>query len=176
MRRLPRIERGDEGARRFARQPVEARIAFGRFFRCWPPRRNQMTGGFQSQEKRRESPGGAAGGDAEGEGLEKFGKGRVPGLGRVFPRRWFVPRRKRPAAQAQRIDAQGGRNLDPSALERQDSGRHSQEDDPQSETEGRRRRISRQGAESAPMRRGEARQAPEGQCGEKARRQAESPR
>lgn len=177
MRRLPRIERGDEGARRFARQPVEARIALGPGFGySLPPCQNQMARGFQRQEGRRESPGGETGGDSEGEGLEKFGKSRVLVFGRVFPGRRLFPVRQRPAAQTQSVDAQRRRNFDPAALDRPGPGRETQDDKPQSETEGRRRQFPRQGANSAGKRLGEAHQGPGRQCGEKARRQAETPR
>jgi hypothetical protein len=135
-----------------------------------------MARGFQSQEGRHESPGGATGGGAKGEGLEKFDENGVFGLGRVVTGRGLLPGRKRPAAQPQGEDAQSRRKLDPSGLDRHRPRRETQEHEPQDEAERRRRQFPRQNAEPGGMRLGEAHQSPERQCEEKARRQAETPR
>ena len=179
---LPRIERGDEGARHFAaRQPVEARIALGRGFGFLLRRQNKIARRLQHQKCRGEGPGGAKCGGAERKRLKQFGEARVFGLGRRLLGQKLLPGRQRPAAQTQGEDAQSRRNLNPSrvdrpALGRGSRGRETPENQRGGKTGGRRHEVRRERASPARKRAAEAHQSPEQQCDDKVRRHAETPR
>jgi hypothetical protein len=180
-RRLPGIERGDEGGRRRAREPLQAGIALGRrlrFFRHKLRRLGETAAGRQKKENRHIGPGAEKGGEAQRERLGMCGIGAFAGFGRgrsLLGRRLF-PRRQRPGAEAQRKDAKGGGNLHPAAVDRPGCRRDSGEDQPERVAERRGRDAGRQSADAAPSRAGEADKGPRKQCGEKIRRHADTPR
>lgn len=110
IRRPPRIERGDEGARPFARQPVQAPVGGRRRARLGLlPRLPEMARRAQQQKDRCEGPGAEKGREPQSKRLKL-----VIFLGRKrlhrtrFLWKGLFPGRQRPVAQPQRKDTEGG--------------------------------------------------------------------